>query len=140
MAKPEIQAHVYKTKMLKQFVQRVLDVEEEKAADVAGHNDQIKSIFEEAGEAGFHPKILRRVIAEKKRVSRETDMPAGERACLNNYRADLGLEGTPLDAAAKKREAKDDEETAPEASMQDQAAVGAVGRGNRRRTTLSNIN
>lgn len=82
---------------LKSIVERIEKLEEEKA----GITNDIKDIFAEAKGAGFDPKILKQVLALRKK---DASKRAEEQALLSVYLDALGmLAGTPLgDAAARK--------------------------------------
>ncbi len=69
---------------LKQFIERVERLEEEKA-EIAG---QIKEVMAEAKGRGYDTKILRKVIALRKR---DPDDIAEEEAVLDMYKAALGM-------------------------------------------------
>ncbi|HVY12156.1 MAG TPA: GapR family DNA-binding domain-containing protein [Alphaproteobacteria bacterium] len=104
--KASIVTHIIDVTKLRDFVRRIIEVKDEQRLDNEKHADEIKKIIEEAESAGMQPKVLRRVVAEKLRVKKEMDMDVKERECLNDYRAGLGLHGTPLGDAATKREKK----------------------------------
>lgn len=82
---------------LKSIVERIEKLEEEKA----GITNDIKDIFAEAKGAGFDPKILKQVLALRKK---DASKRAEEQALLSVYLDALGmLAGTPLgDAAVSK--------------------------------------
>ena len=69
---------------LKQFIERVERLEEEKR-DVA---EQIKEVMAEAKGRGYDTKIMRKVIALRRR---EADDIAEEEAILDMYKAALGM-------------------------------------------------
>ncbi len=69
---------------LKQFIERVENLEEEKR-EVA---EQIKEVMAEAKGRGYDTKILRKVIALRKR---DPDDIAEEEAVLDMYKAALGM-------------------------------------------------
>ncbi|MGV8987781.1 MAG: DUF2312 domain-containing protein [Cypionkella sp.] len=69
---------------LRQFVERVEQLEVEKKA-VA---DQLKEVFAEAKGRGYDTKVLRKIIALRKR---KPDDVAEEEAVLEVYRAALGM-------------------------------------------------
>jgi len=61
-------------------------------------NDGIKQIYEEAKEAGFVPKILRKIVAE---MRMDAEARVSQYNLLDEYRQALGLYvDTPLGAAA----------------------------------------
>jgi uncharacterized protein (UPF0335 family) len=85
---------------LRQIVERVERLEEEKAG-IAG---DIKEVFAEAKGRGFDTKIIRKVIAIRKRDRAEIEE---EQAILDLYMQALGmLADTPLGEAAVRREAR----------------------------------
>jgi uncharacterized protein (UPF0335 family) len=69
---------------LKQFIERVEHLEEEKK-DIG---DQIKEVMAEAKGRGYDTKVLRKVIALRKR---DADDIAEEEAVLEMYKAALGM-------------------------------------------------
>ena len=69
---------------LKQFVERVERLEEEKR-DVA---EQIKEVFAEAKGRGYDTKVMRKVVALRRRTP---DDIAEEEAILDLYREALGM-------------------------------------------------
>lgn len=83
--------------MLKSLVERVERLEEEKKA-IAG---DIKEVYAEAKANGFDVKILRKVIAIRKKDAAQR---AEEEALVEIYMAALGmLADTPLGQAAVQR-------------------------------------
>lgn len=83
------------------IVERIEALEEERRG-LAG---DIKDIYAEAKSAGYDPKVLRAIVAERRE---DADERAERLALMDNYRAALGmLAGTPLgDAAVKRAEAE----------------------------------
>lgn len=69
---------------LRQFIERVERLE----ADKKGIAEDIKEVFEEAKGRGYDTKIMRRIIAERKRSA---DDIAEEEAVLDVYRTALGM-------------------------------------------------
>lgn len=69
---------------LKAIVERVEHLEEEKR-EIA---DQIKEVYAEAKENGFNTKILRKVVALRKRSPEDI---AEEEALLDVYKHALGM-------------------------------------------------
>ncbi|WP_043145380.1 DUF2312 domain-containing protein [Mameliella alba] len=69
---------------LKQFIERVERLEEEKK-EVA---EQIKEVMAEAKGRGYDTKVMRKVIALRKR---DDDDIAEEEAVLDMYKAALGM-------------------------------------------------
>ena len=69
---------------LRQFIERIERLEQEKR-DIA---DQIKEVFAEAKGRGYDTKVMRKVIALRKR---EPDDIAEEEAVLDMYRQALGM-------------------------------------------------
>jgi uncharacterized protein (UPF0335 family) len=83
--------------MLKSLVERVERLEEEKKAIAA----DIKEVYAEAKANGFDVKILRKVIAIRKKDAAQR---AEEEALVETYMAALGmLADTPLGQAAVQR-------------------------------------
>lgn len=83
---------------LKHFVARIEQLEIDKAG-IAG---DIKDMYAEAKETGFDPKILRKLIALRKK---DATKRAEEEALLEVYMQALGmLSDTPLGEAALERE------------------------------------
>lgn len=71
---------------LRQFVER----EERLAQERKDLSEQSKELFAEAKSRGYEPKILRKVIALRKR---DADDIAEERAVMEMYTDALGMEG-----------------------------------------------
>ena len=69
---------------LRQFVERVERLDAEKR-DIA---DQAKEVFAEAKGRGYDTKVMRKIIAERKRDSADL---AEEQAVLDLYRSALGM-------------------------------------------------
>lgn len=69
---------------LRSFVERVERLVEERK----GINDDIKDVFAEAKSNGYDPKIMRKVIAERKLAA---DVRREQRAVFDTYCAALGL-------------------------------------------------
>lgn len=69
---------------LTQFIERIEHLEQEKA-DVA---EQIKEVMAEAKGRGYDTKVMRKVIALRKR---DADDIAEEEAVLEMYKAALGM-------------------------------------------------
>jgi uncharacterized protein (UPF0335 family) len=69
---------------LKQFIERVERLEEEKR-DIA---EQIKEVMAEAKGRGYDTKIMRKIIALRRR---EADDIAEEEAILDMYKSALGM-------------------------------------------------
>jgi len=69
---------------LKQFIERVERLEQEKA-DIA---EQVKEVFAEAKGRGYDTKVMRKVIAMRKR---DADDLAEEEAVLEMYKEALGM-------------------------------------------------
>ena len=84
------------------LVNRIEKLEEERVALV----DDIKSVYAEAKADGFDPKILKQVIALRKK---DAEKIAEEKAILAVYMDALGmLADTPLGRAAMKLSVPDD--------------------------------
>jgi uncharacterized protein (UPF0335 family) len=93
---------------LKAIVERIEKLEEEKSAIA----EDIKEVFAEAKGAGFDPKILKQVLALRKK---DASKRAEEQALLSVYMDALGmLADTPLGKAAMRAagapEAESDED------------------------------
>lgn len=69
---------------LRQFIERAEQLEAEKK-DIA---DQVKEVFAEAKARGYDTKIIRKIIALRKR---KPDEVAEEEAILDLYKAALGM-------------------------------------------------
>ena len=83
---------------LQTIVERIERLEEDKAAIA----EDIKGIYTEAKGNGFDPKILRKVIALRKKAASERDE---EQTMIDLYMSALGmLADTPLGQAAIARE------------------------------------
>lgn len=75
---------------LKALVERIEKLEEERSALA----DDVKSVFSEAKANGFDPKIIKQVLALRKK---DASKRAEEQALLSVYLEALGmLRGTPL--------------------------------------------
>lgn len=89
--------HADSTKVLRNFVDRIEKLEEEKSAI----SEQIAYVYKEAKTTGINPKAMRRLIRERKR---NADEVAEEESDLETYRSALGhMLGTPLADAALAR-------------------------------------
>lgn len=85
---------------LQTIVERIERLEEDKAAIA----EDIKGIYTEAKGNGFDPKILRKVIALRKKAASERD---AEQTMIDLYMSALGmLADTPLGQAAIARDLK----------------------------------
>jgi uncharacterized protein (UPF0335 family) len=83
---------------LQTIVERIENLETEKASIA----EDIKSIYAEAKGNGFDPKILRKVIALRKKAATERD---AEQDMIDLYMSALGmLADTPLGQAAIARD------------------------------------
>ena len=69
---------------LRSFVERIERLAEEKQ----GLTDDIKSVFDEAGGNGFNKKILRKLIAERKK---DADKRREEEEILDIYLSAMGM-------------------------------------------------
>lgn len=69
---------------LRSFIERLERLE----ADKKDTMEDIKEVFSEAKARGFDTKVMRRIIAERKR---DKDDLAEEEAILEMYRAALGM-------------------------------------------------
>lgn len=76
-------------KQLRQFVERAERLEEERRA-LGG---DLKDLFGEAKALGFDVKIIRKVIALRRKAKSEREE---EQAILDTYLHALGMLGTPL--------------------------------------------
>lgn len=83
---------------LRRLVEQIERLEEEKAAIAADISDKMK----EAKGRGFDVKILRKVLAIRKKSQAER---TEEEAVLETYLHALGMAGTPLGDWAAEREA-----------------------------------
>ena len=82
---------------LRGFIERVERLEEEKRALSA----DIREIYSEATAMGFEPKIMRKLVAERRMERHELEEQA---ALLDTYRHALGMYiDTPLGQAAMKQ-------------------------------------
>ena len=82
---------------LKALVERIEKLEEERSALA----DDVKSVFSEAKANGFDPKIIKKVLALRKK---DATKRAEEQALLSVYMDALGmLADTPLGKAAMDR-------------------------------------
>lgn len=97
-------------KMLQSYVARIERLEEEKKA-IAG---DIREIYAEAKANGFDPKIMRKVVAERRRNVADVEE---EQALIDTYKVSLGmLRDTPLGDAAMRAAKKDHGRAAPRAA------------------------
>lgn len=81
---------------LESFIQRIERLNEEKANITA----DIKEVYSEAGSSGFDVKIMRKIVAERKK---STEDRQEEQTLLDLYRNALGmLADTPLGESALK--------------------------------------
>ena len=74
---------------LRQYIERIERIEDERK----GLGDDIKDIYLEAKATGFDPKIMRKLIAIRKKPKTERDE---EEALIETYLAALGMAGTPM--------------------------------------------
>ena len=82
------------SKQLKAFIERIERIEEEKKA----LSDDIKDVYGEAKGSGFDTKIIRKIVALRKKDHAERQ---AEQALLDAYMSALGmLADTPLGQAA----------------------------------------
>lgn len=70
---------------LRQFIERIERLNEEKAAIQA----DIKDVFGEAKGRGYEPKAIREIIKQRKKDAAER---AEEEAILDTYKSALGME------------------------------------------------
>lgn len=83
---------------LQALVERIESLEEDKASVMS----DIKDVYAEAKSNGFDPKILKKVVALRKKAKAERDQ---EQVMIDLYMRELGmLADTPLGQAAIKRE------------------------------------
>ncbi|WP_191086175.1 DUF2312 domain-containing protein [Roseococcus microcysteis] len=80
----EAEAAPISAERLRSIVERVERLEEERKALAA----DIKDIYSEAKSAGFEPKVLRRLIRERKREPAELEE---EETLLELYKRALGM-------------------------------------------------
>lgn len=93
---------------LKSFVERIEQLESEKAAIAA----DIKDVLAEAKSTGFDPKIIKKIVAMRKQ---DADKMREEQALIATYMDALGmLVDTPLGRAAVAREFSNAQAEAPE--------------------------
>lgn len=79
---------------LESFIQRIERLNEEKANITA----DIKEVYSEAGSSGFDVKIMRKIVAERKKSTKDRQE---EQTLLDLYRNALGmLADTPLGQAS----------------------------------------
>lgn len=71
---------------LKSFIERVERLEEEKKAIA----EDIKEVYGEAKANGFEPKIMRKIVSERKK---ELQKRREENELLDLYMSALGMEG-----------------------------------------------
>jgi uncharacterized protein (UPF0335 family) len=77
-------------------------------------NDAMSQVYKNARSAGFTPRLLRRIIGERRL---DPDTRAEQYALLEAMRRSLGmLEGTPLGDAAMRANGATDEDLAPAAT------------------------
>lgn len=108
---------------LRSFIERVERLEEEKRTIA----DDIKSVYAEAKARGFDPKIMRRVVADRKMDRNEREEME---ALVDLYRHALGMDGdTPLGEAARKRMSATVEPAADPTAQDDQDADAPDGEG-----------
>lgn len=84
---PELDDDATGAEELRQFIERIEQLETEKKAI----QEDTKEVFSEAKARGFDVKIMRKVLAERKR---EPDELAEEQAVLELYRNALGIIAT----------------------------------------------
>jgi len=101
--KAGIADHAYKDSELKEFIKRIENIDDEVARNNADAASDRKQVFADAKSAGFHGKILRKILTEKRRIKAELDLPEGERACLSSYRATAGVRQLDLFRVAGKK-------------------------------------
>ena len=81
-------------KRLKDFIERIERLEEEKAA----LGDDVKAVYAEAKAFGFDTKIMRQVVKLRKLDGRDREEQA---ALLDLYCAAIGFDYTPLGRSAR---------------------------------------
>jgi uncharacterized protein (UPF0335 family) len=84
--------------MLRQYIEQLERLEDEKKAIA----DDIRDKFAEAKSSGFDIKIMRKVLATRKKSKDEQDEDA---ALLDTYLAALGMIGTPMGDYINQQEA-----------------------------------
>lgn len=83
-------------------LQSIVDRIEKREEDKRAISDDIKDVYAEAKGNGFDVKVLRKIIAMRKR---DRDDVQEEQALIDTYMAALGmLADTPLGEAAARRE------------------------------------
>ena len=108
---------------LRAFIERVERLEEEKRTIA----DDIKSVYAEAKARGFDPKVMKRVVADRKMDRHEREEME---ALVDLYRHALGMDGdTPLGEAARKRMSAAPEPASDPAARDDRAPPAPVGEG-----------
>ena len=73
-----------KSKDLREYVDRVERLEEEKS----GIGEDIKAVYQEAKSAGFNPKIMKQIVAMRKKDARELEE---QEILLDLYKRALGM-------------------------------------------------
>ena len=97
-------------KQLQSYIERIERLEEEKRA----LQGDIREIYAEAKANGFDPKIMRKVVAERRRNVADVEE---EQALIDTYKVSLGmLRDTPLGDAAMRAAKKDYGRAAPRAA------------------------
>jgi uncharacterized protein (UPF0335 family) len=79
------QSYTVTASELRQFIERIERLNEEKAAIQA----DIKDVFAEAKGRGYEPKAIREIIKQRKKDAAER---AEEEAILDTYKSALGME------------------------------------------------
>lgn len=86
-------AHGLARDQLRAFIERIERLEEEKKTIA----DDIKDVYGEANSAGFLPKIIRKIVAMRKKDAAERQE---EEAILETYLIALGMQPDLFDEAA----------------------------------------
>lgn len=105
---------------LRQFVERIERLEEEKAAIA----DDVKEVYAELKGRGFDTKIVRKIVALRKMDANEL---AEQEAILDLYMQALGmLADTPLGRAAIQRDTKPAKTATPQVDLEE--AIEGLGK------------
>jgi len=86
-------AHGIARDQLRSYIDRIERLEDEKKTI----GEDIRGIYSEAGSVGFDPKIMRKLVAIRKK---DNDERAEEDALLATYMTALGMQLTLFDEAA----------------------------------------
>lgn len=84
-------------------LRRIIEQVERLNDEIKGLADDVRDKFKEAKSLGFDVKVLRKILALRKKTKQERDE---EEAILESYMWALGLRDTPLGAWADRQEAE----------------------------------